>query len=93
LNALNPTGTKDPNPRNLAPTKATMSKTLDDLYCEFSAVMDQLLHHLALERGHDLSQGMAPDLRDELQEEGAALYERWREDIESKLGSGPINLD
>jgi hypothetical protein len=63
----------------------TGNKSLDDLYCEFNTVMDQLLHHLALERGHDLSHGMAPNLRDELQEEGAALYERWCEEIESKM--------
>jgi hypothetical protein len=62
-----------------------MPKSLDDLYSEFSAVMDQLLHHLALERGYDLSEGLAPNPRDELQEEGAALYERWCEDIESKM--------
>jgi hypothetical protein len=54
-----------------------MRKTLDDLHAEFSAVMDQLLHHLAHERGYDLSQGLAPNLRDDLQEEGGALYTRW----------------
>ena len=55
-----------------------MPKELDDLQSARAALMDRMVDELAVERGLDLSEGLAPDIRHALVHEiEVAYYDEW----------------
>lgn len=60
-----------------------MTRTLQDLQASKLANMDRLVHLLAQQSGYDLSEGLAPDLRNQLEAEVEHAYEQWGEFAEA----------
>jgi hypothetical protein len=60
-----------------------MARTLQDLQAAKRANMDRLVHLLAQQSGYDLSEGLAPDLRLQLEAEVEHAYEQWGEFAEA----------
>ncbi len=56
-----------------------MPKSLEQLMAARASLLDQLIHDIAMERGHDLSNGLAPDLRTDLAHEADVLIEDYHE--------------
>jgi hypothetical protein len=62
-----------------------MSKLkLDELHLRRHANLDHIVQLLALQLGYDISTGIAPDLRDRLEEEAEFTYQQWREAADSE---------
>jgi len=51
-------------------------------------MLDRIVHRVALEIGYDVSEGLAPDLRRELETEATIAYEQWRE--AAAAGAEPV---
>ena len=64
-----------------------MTNDLDRLRAQRRAIMDRLVHRVAIEIGYDVSEGLAPDLRHDLETEARAAYEQWREAV--AMGAPP----
>jgi 5'-deoxynucleotidase YfbR-like HD superfamily hydrolase len=67
---------------------------LEDLLARRLANLDDIVHVMAEARGHDLSEGLAPDLKSQLEAEAEHAYEQWGEDqaVGAEPSATPVDL-
>jgi hypothetical protein len=67
---------------------------LQDLLARRLANLDDIVHVMAEAQGHDLSEGLPPDLKSQLEAEAEHAYEQWGEDqaVGAEPSATPVDL-